>query len=250
MKKKFLISAILTTVLMLVSIPAYASAPAATLIINGNVIHADLKVINGTTYVPLRVISEHLEDVDLYYNSATNTITMNQRKTNDPSQTPMSPPSTTALTGKELEEYLSNHFSKLTTSLGETILYFSIEENNSDLHPYDYCIKVKYDPKFYENLKDVADNPSAQREKIILDVRSELRAHMESIAKSAIAVMPGKKLCGYYYYENANEPAKQAELAKFKTNAWQNYDGSSSTKYTDSKITQFQWTTSEVNGVK
>ncbi|RUS48386.1 DUF4352 domain-containing protein [Cohnella sp. AR92] len=78
MKKKVLIMLVIGSLMLLsAGIGAYAASK-MTLIVNGKVASAEPKVINGTTYVPLRAAAELL-NATVGYDKGTNTVTITSK---------------------------------------------------------------------------------------------------------------------------------------------------------------------------
>ncbi|MDX2330422.1 hypothetical protein GOL43_33690, partial [Sinorhizobium medicae] len=117
MRKKITLSIVVLSVLMMsITFGVYAAVK-HSLIINGKTINADIKVINGTTYVPLRVITENVESIDLKYDPSNKTITVNDRKeetvtSNEVDTAPINNIGK-ELTKYELEDLLTRDYSKL-----------------------------------------------------------------------------------------------------------------------------------------
>lgn len=81
LKKKILLSiAVLSLVLMSAGIGAYA-ATKFTLIVNGKVANVEPKVIDGTTYIPVRAAAELL-GAEVGYDAVTRTVTVTSKESN------------------------------------------------------------------------------------------------------------------------------------------------------------------------
>lgn len=242
-RKLFFTSIALLTVLLSVSAGAYAASK-IQLIINGKEINADIKVIKGTTYVPLRVISENLEDVTLNYDSDKNRITIENTKPVEPPYTPPVIQNGAALSRAELQKYLTDNFSKLETSIGETTFTFTVEENDSTYHPYDFWIKTNYNVSFFHSIES-GIKITDENKRI---VKSEIKSHMEKIAQSSIAKMPGKKLQGNYHYEYYRYPTIKEGLVTSKYYSWKNFSGSDFF-YKNNVLSDFMWHLSDLNSL-
>ncbi|MEC0110382.1 stalk domain-containing protein [Paenibacillus taichungensis] len=244
MKKKLLIATCsFLTVCLLVSAGIHAASK-IQLIINDKEIYADIKVIKGTTYVPLRVISENLDDVTLNYDSAKNRITVNNNKHSVNTLTPSVSETGIALTRIELQNYLTKEFSKLDTSIGETTFTFVVEENDSIYYPYDFWIKVNYNVGFFLDVQSSVKMSEENR----LKVKSELKGHMEKIAKTAIGLMPGKKIQGNYHYEFYRYPIIKEDLVMYKYYSWKNYSGEG-TSYKANVLSNFIWSNADISSL-
>ncbi|MFD2670786.1 stalk domain-containing protein [Marinicrinis sediminis] len=76
MKKKIIITALSIFTLMAVFVAGvFAASSGLTLIVNGKVSNAETKIIDGSTYVPLRAAAEML-GADVKYDASTRTVTI------------------------------------------------------------------------------------------------------------------------------------------------------------------------------
>ncbi len=158
--------------------------------------------------------------------------------------TPSSPartPTTTAITNTSnttLAHLLATYYGTCQTSLGPTTFTFTINENNSIASPYDYWIQVEYDLVFFTNVR--------YNNRITMDmnckVSEELKNHQERLAKSAIAVMPGKKFYGGYYHASYDYPSLKIGWQSTSYCTWVNYAPASfSGSYDKAILSDFAW---------
>jgi len=154
--------------------------------------------------------------------------------------TPTSTPAATTITSKiTLESFLNRIFSSLNTSLGITHFTFSIDCNVAIYDPYDYKIKVLYDTGFFAKL-GVSNKISTE---VANAVASELRAHQETLARAAMALMPNIKLTGGYYREYYDYPTISSGLHINTYCSWANFAPTKyGTNYTEAEIAAFIWT--------
>ncbi|MFD1953750.1 stalk domain-containing protein [Paenibacillus thailandensis] len=118
MKKKIIAAGVVAS-LMLVSagIGAYA-ATKMTLVVNGTVAKVDPKVIDGTTYIPVRAAAELL-GATVGYDNKTNTVTITSKGASDsttPSATTNSKSSPAAIGAKvtyKVEDILDNYTAEI-----------------------------------------------------------------------------------------------------------------------------------------
>lgn len=90
MKKKLLITLSFVLCFMIAFSAGIYAATNYTLVVNGKKVNADIKVINGTTYLPLRAIGTLL-GAKVDYNASTHTITVNTASNQStPANTPNS----------------------------------------------------------------------------------------------------------------------------------------------------------------
>lgn len=118
-KKKFLIAgAAVALVVSSFSAGTYASGK-LKLIVNGQAASADVQTIKGTTYVPLRAVSEML-GASVNYDSTAGTITINSSESSAPSSTP-----STGSTGTVTSKNSRTNPAELGTTLPFTVKSFS-----------------------------------------------------------------------------------------------------------------------------
>jgi hypothetical protein len=94
MKKKLLFSLGLTGIIALsISVGVYAATD-IKLWINGNLIDTDIQIINGSSYVPLRVVSDSL-GADVQWDENNRTISISSKVEVTPTPTPTPTPTST-----------------------------------------------------------------------------------------------------------------------------------------------------------
>ena len=138
----------------------------------------------------------------------------------------------------ELAQYLSANFGTCNTSVGSTSFTFEIQENTSISIPFDYWIKVKFDPLFFFNIKD-SNQISTEMNHTVCN---ELKAFQQSIALAAMAKMPGKKMYGQYFISGYRYPSIREGYWSHRYYTWSNYTpGGGLGSYNDAHITGFTW---------
>ncbi|WP_219835815.1 stalk domain-containing protein [Paenibacillus sp. R14(2021)] len=81
MKNKIIVAGILTSILgFSIGVGAYAASASIKLIVNGKLSSVETKLINGTTYIPIRAAATLL-DVDVKYDASSRTVTLSSAGT-------------------------------------------------------------------------------------------------------------------------------------------------------------------------
>lgn len=144
-----------------------------------------------------------------------------------------------------IEDYLIENYSLIRTSYGNCRLEFNVFERSAQSEVYDYSIKIVMDSLFYYDVVSSISLLTEQERKI---VNSEIKDHMDTLAKDLIKRLPGKKLKGQYdqsYYKNP----KTKNIKGFVSvvlHSWTNYKYEPlKEKYNDVKPTDtLIWNTS------
>ena len=137
----------------------------------------------------------------------------------------------------DLEYYLKEHYSVLTTAAGKTTFDFEVWHNESTLSPYDYSINVIFDPGFFSMIKTSTTISEATRQK----AASQLKDFQEKLAKDIIEHMPNTKLCGGYFYSWYRYPDIEEGYECSRYFSWVNYSESTTRDYNGAKLTTFTW---------
>lgn len=199
------------------------------------------KIINGTTMVPLRVISENLDCIVSYdqYSITINSASNNSNKMTTNTNLPNNQSSSLKNDAESIKKYLKTNYSVCSTDIGNISMNFEILENTSRNYPDDYSIFIDLNATSYYELqygKNVSDTTSNK-------VKSQLKAHMEKLGKDLCGKLPNVKFRGFYdesYYEYPN---LKLDYHLIYFCSWKNYTGDLTTDYNSAKLTGFMWDT-------
>lgn len=254
MKKKIFVSLGIVGLATAIFALGVFAASDIKLFINGKQVKADIQIINGSSYVPLKVVSESL-GANVVWDGVSRTITITSIATATPTPIPVAtvaptpaptpspaptPLAATSDSAAGLRKYLESNYSTLKTSIGDTKLNFSIIENNKTLSPYDYWIMVGFDLSFYNDLQYGNKITDAQRSV----VKAELKSFIETMGKDIMVIAPTKKIYSNYYYSWYKYPSIKEGFTSIKFDTWQNYTDPSYTStnvYEDAKVSIFRW---------
>lgn len=120
----------------------------------------------------------------------------------------------------ELKTYLNDNYSVLNTVIGQTEFSFSIIENTSVYSPEDYWIMTDFDFSYFSGAMSSIKYSDEQKNQL----KSELKAHQEKLAKDVISLMPDKKMTGGYYTFWYRYPNIKVDLVSRRYFTWTNYE--------------------------
>lgn len=262
-KKLFIALGMIGLCAVVFSIGVFAASD-IKLYINGKAIDADVQVIDGSSYVPLRVVSESLK-ANVYWNDATREIYITTATpvptpspaptlaptpiptptpTEVPTATPSPVPTPSPVTGTlnsqtDLQTYLESNYSTAHTSIGDTNFTFMIDKNDTTLEPYDYSISFLYNATFFYDLKYSNKFTEDQR----TTAKNELKSFMERAGEDLISKFPGKKFTANYYNFWYDYPDFQIGYHATRYLTWTNYDQPpiGGNEYAAATASTFRW---------
>lgn len=152
----------------------------------------------------------------------------------------------------DLDKYLEENYSTLETPIGTLKFTFKVDENNSDIFEYDYCIQTDYgeieNDKYnigvfqpYELEHSIKINNEDKEETIEL-----LENLQKNIAKDLMKVFPNKKIKGGFYTGGYRYQYIRTGYYSIDFLSWTNYevidihDFKTST-YDNTELTEFHW---------
>lgn len=145
-------------------------------------------------------------------------------------------------TAQDIENYLNEKYSNITTVAGKTEFDFWVIKNDSSYVGYDYSINAKYDYLFFS---DIAHSLSLSREQKET-AKNELREFQKQIATDLIKLLPNKKLEGCYYHSYYKYPNIKEGFTQVNAYEWCNYEtsytGDLDEIYYNSTVSEFKWT--------
>lgn len=179
---------------------------------------------NGVVYLPVTALNG-LSEYNVKTDEENSTVSF-YKKTPDVKLTDL----------RSIEDYLIENYSVIKTSQGNCRLEFTVFERIVKSDPYDYNIKVKMDGYFYSrNISTSSMMSSNQLE----TVRSEVKAHMSTMANDLIQKLPGKKLQGRYDQSFEVElTKKKKQIYIIQINKWTNYPYTLNDSYDKAKATE------------
>ncbi|WP_066502700.1 stalk domain-containing protein [Abyssisolibacter fermentans] len=146
---------------------------------------------------------------------------------------------------KDLKEYLEEYYSKLYTPTGKWIFTFDISENDSELFPYDYLIRIDW-----YNSDDVLPYDLEYSIKISEDDKEKtkelLTQFQKEIASVSMQALPNKKLIGEFYSDFYKYPNIKVGYNSINFLKWYNYNNTHS-NYNSAEITKFHWENNDIN---
>lgn len=152
------------------------------------------------------------------------------------------PTEVTLNSAHDIQNYLNQKYSTLTTSAGKTNFTFNVLENTTVYQNYDYNIWTEYDLGFFMDIKSSISLTQEQKE----NAKAELRAFQKQIADDLIEKLPDKKLEGSYHYSYYKYQYIKEGLTIIRSYEWSNYDYTFTAdlmeQYSSSYITSFHWT--------
>jgi hypothetical protein len=174
---------------------------------------------NGSTYLPLRSVSK-LFNKNIVWNSSTKTASIDD---NPYVETVVSTPIAPVIalnTAQEVADYLGKNFSILKTSCGDTNFSFTVTQNTYTTLPYDFEIVTGYDHLFFDSALKSIKYSDSQKDQL----RNEFKQHQQNIGQTITALMPTKKIEGFYRYYWYDYPTLRVGMHAYRHHSWNNYE--------------------------
>lgn len=191
----------------------------------------------GTTYIPLRKISEVL-GVKVEWDQATQTVILTTGDGEKGSNQQGTIPDSSNKTADGLEQFLNEKAGMISTPWGEFTATISVTKNLVNYNPYDYQIHVGCNFPFY-SLKYSVEYTDEEKEQVINSLR-EYQYNLYTLAEQYFpdAKITGGFYSGYYKYENIKEGYTSTRVF-----SWCNYTDGVALNYDEASITYFHWNT-------
>jgi hypothetical protein len=128
---------------------------------------------------------------------------------------------TTITTAADLQNYLNENHSKVSTKLGDMTIRYEVTFNDRTWFGFDYWIRMVYAPTSYFLDLDTKNNIKAEDRAASL---ATLRAHARTVYDVAAKAFPGTKIQGQYYRSWYEYPSIQVGFEARQYLTWQNYN--------------------------
>lgn len=141
------------------------------------------KIINGSTFVPLRFIGEASGKEVMWYEE-TRTIQIGKQDTNLAFK---------QLSNRgEVEKYLNDKYkSPLKTDVGDVVFNIRVTENTSVDYPYDYYVEFDFEMNDFQSiLHEHSRSIDEKKRDLALTAKLQLKVYIEKMAKDLIARVP------------------------------------------------------------
>lgn len=148
----------------------------------------------------------------------------------------------------ELQSYLNEHYSTVSTSFKTYDLkgYITVLENADALKCYDIAINIPWTVIGYAEIQQSMSYTAEQKE----ELRTALQTYQKNIASVSIATFPTKKIRGGFLTAGYRYPNLQSGYYELFTNGWKNYKYQKMyiNTYKDTTVDVFNWHEFNENG--
>lgn len=182
---------------------------------------AEVKVIGGNTYVPIRLVSDYTAIAAIYQDGYLYITDTTKRANVEP-------------TKQSIYEYVKGNYSVCSTAIGDIELNFKVEEKYFFEHCYDFQIKAE------RNLSWFTCSKNAKSKEDIKKAQQQLKDHMKLLAEDLISKLPNTRLIGGYDESYYTYPHIRVDLNIQVYCTWKNFDCGSKCGKKD-KPSGFRW---------